>query len=154
NILYGAREMVRGMSLALVLITWPCLAGWSHAQPLVSDQSYLIASKALGYLHIRSLRGEQIARVQRLIQDLGDLRFRTREVASKELTVIGLPVLPSLRRVVHDPDPERARRAAICILEIETHPFERPGMAMPAARILAQLKPPGSIEALITFLPF
>ena len=39
-------------------------------------------------------------------------------------------------------------------MEIETHPSERPGLAMPAARVLAKLKPSGAIEALITFLPF
>jgi hypothetical protein len=51
-------------------------------------------------------------RVRRLIEQLGDTRFAKREAASKELSAIGEPALPALRKAAASADDgERRRRA-------------------------------------------
>jgi HEAT repeat protein len=144
-----------------LLVVVPVLAGRAQGQHSANDQAYLKAANVepsaegiLAYFHSHSLRGEQLTQVNQLIRDLGNVRFKVREAASHTLKTIGMPTLPALRQASKDVDPERARRAASCILDIENHRTERVGLAMPAARVLARLRPPGAVEALLTYLPF
>src|SRR5262245_12463704 len=53
-------------------------------------------------------------RIERLIAQLGNPDFRTREDAQKSLMALGGIVLPDLMKHITDPDPEIARR----VLEI------------------------------------
>jgi HEAT repeat protein len=153
--------MLRRLPYFATLLAGHLMAVGAHAQVPPSDQAYLKSSKIeptaagiLEYFRSHSLRGEQIARMELLVKELGDLSYKTREAARTGLLKLGVPALPTLRRSLRDPDPERARRAASCILDIENARTERVGLAMPAARVLAKLKPPGAIEALLIYLPF
>ena len=49
--------------------------------------------------------------IQQLITTLGSDSFQEREAASKELEAIGYPAKPDLKKALHDPDPEKVRRA-------------------------------------------
>ena len=131
------------------------------AQHPAADQASLKAAKItpdarglLAFFRARSLVGEQLGRVERLLDELGDPRFKLREAASAELAEIGIPVLPALRRQTHGADPERNRRVEACIRDIEKQRADSGALAMPAARELARLKPPEATEVLLTFLPF
>ncbi len=143
------------------ILIYAALAGQAPGQHSANDQAYLKSANVepsaegiLAFFRSHSLRGEQIARVDQLLRDLGNVRFKVRESACQELKAIGIPTLPALRRTLRDLDPERSRRAGFCILEIENHRTERVGLAMPAARVLAKLRAPGAVEALLTYLPF
>ncbi len=131
------------------------------AQNPSNDEAYLRAAKItpdakglLEYFQSRSLRGEQIGHVEKLLDDLGNSQFKVRESATNELVDSGTRVLPALRSRIHDPDPERRRRVEACIRDIERSGATNVGLAMPAARMLVRLKPPGAADALLTFLPF
>jgi HEAT repeat protein len=147
--------------VALSVIISAVLASSALAQHAANDEAYLAAAKIspdakglLEFFRSRSLRGEQLGQVEQYLEDLADARFKVREAASEKLIQLGIPVLPALRRFAHDADPERGRRAQACIAEIELHRVGSVGLAMPAARVLAKLKPPGAMEALLIFLPF
>jgi HEAT repeat protein len=108
----------------------------------------------LGFFHQLSLTESQNDLLQAGIRALGSPVFKTRTTAANEIVASGLPALPSLRHVVQDPDIEVARRARICIEEIERrHPFSE-ALPMAAARILVARKPAGAVEALLAYLPF
>jgi len=69
---------------------------------------------ALGGKHLRGESGKQAQqdRIAGLIKQLGDDRFTRREAASRELTAIGEPAFPALRRAAaSSEDPETRRRA-------------------------------------------
>ena len=98
-------------------------SAWTRFPPQHSpnDQAYLVAAKItpdanglIAFFRSRSLRGEQLGRLERLLDDLGDNHFKVRESASKALVEVGIPALPSLRRAIGDSDPERSRRAEAC----------------------------------------
>jgi hypothetical protein len=56
-------------------------------------------------------RKQDIAEVERLVQDLGDRRFRTRVSATTKLSLIGEPALPHLETALTSSDVEVRRRA-------------------------------------------
>jgi HEAT repeat protein len=59
------------------------------------------------------------ARVARLIEKLGDARFRVREAATKELIAIGRPALPALRKALSSADPDIRLRARMILGKIK-----------------------------------
>jgi HEAT repeat protein len=147
--------------LALTLFAGTWLGGSALAQNPSNDEAYLRAAKItpdakglLQFFRSRSLRGEQVSHVERLLDDLGSGQFKVRESATSELVESGTRVLPALRGRVHDADPERRRRVEACLRDIERSHTSNVGLAMPAARMLVRLKPPGAAEVLLTFLPF
>ena len=102
---------------ALTLFACPWLAEAALAQNPTADRAALSAGKItpdarglLAFFRSRSLIGEQIGRVDTLLDQLGDPRFKVRESASAELVEVGIPVLPALRRQIHGADPERGER--------------------------------------------
>jgi HEAT repeats len=146
---------------ALTLLACPWVAETALAQHPAADQAALIAAKItpdarglLAFFRSRSLIGEQIGRVDSLLDELGDPRFKVRESASAALVELGIPVLPAMRRQSHGADPERNRRVEACIRDIERQRADLGALAMPAARELARLKPKEATEVLLTFLPF
>jgi HEAT repeats len=62
----------------------------------------------------------QDARIARLIEQLGDRKFRVREDATKQLTAIGKPAVPALRAVLESPDPDIRLRARLILNKIES----------------------------------
>ncbi len=107
----------------------------------------------LEFLRKRTLDEAGIAKINRLLKDLGDRSFGVRETAANELVGLGKPAAPYLRRAERSNDPEVARRAEEC-LRIINERDGRPGMAGVVARLLASRKPKGASEVLLGYLPF
>jgi HEAT repeat protein len=81
---------------------------------------------------------------------LGDDSFAAREEASRELAEAGRAALPYLRPALDSPDPEVARRARLCLEHV---PAAAPAPVLAAARLLADRRPAGAAEVLLTYLP-
>jgi HEAT repeat protein len=87
-----------------------------------------------------------------LIKGLGDDDAKARVKAAAALVGRGAAAVPALRRAANDlGDPDRAARARRCLKSIEGPA----AAALPAAaaRLVAQRKPAGGVEALLAFLP-
>jgi HEAT repeat protein len=95
---------------------------------------------------------EARTKIAGLIARLNSEEFVTRENASKELFAMGRIVLRQLREAAQSKDAEMSTRANLLIDQIEREPSYR----LPAAaiRLLSVRKPPGSVEALLAYLPF
>jgi outer membrane protein assembly factor BamB len=106
----------------------------------------------LAFFHKRTLGENDLRRLEQHVRHLGDKAFRTREQASRELVEVGVPALPFLKLALADDDLEIARRAERCIACIHNGPG--PGLAVAAVRRLARRQPPGTVEALLGYLPF
>src|SRR5262249_33215785 len=105
----------------------------------------------LRFCRERSLTDADRARLPDVVRRLGDEDFDTREKAAAELVRAGRKALPLLRPAVGDTDPERARRAARCVEEIEGG--EDQVRVAAAARLLADRRPDGAAAALLAYLP-
>lgn len=105
----------------------------------------------LSYFQVRS-RGEvKPKRLAELIEQLGDKSPIVARKACGELAAIGAPAVPALRRAMKDPDRHQiARLAQRCLLALEHNPGQ---LSSSAARLIAQHRPPGAVEALLAFVP-
>jgi HEAT repeat protein len=106
----------------------------------------------LALLGRQSENDGELPHLDRLIQRLGSPDFQEREDATARLVAMGLVTLPSLRKAVNDQDPERARRAEDCVSKLEQD--DSWTFALPAVRLLVRRKAPGTVEALVRYLPF
>jgi HEAT repeat protein len=106
----------------------------------------------LAALRKRTLTPSGWEKAQKLIKELGDDDFETRQRAQADLASMSTLVLPLLRGAASLKDPEIARRARNCIAQIEKDKTN----ALPAAafRLLLWRKPAGAIEALLAYLPY
>jgi HEAT repeat protein len=88
-----------------------------------------------------------------LIEKLGDDNFDIRQKAEKELTSLGVQILPLLKQAAFKhAEIEIRKRAARCLDTIEK---EKPIPLSPVTpRLIALRKPPGSVEAILRYLPF
>ena len=107
----------------------------------------------LEFLRKRTLEEAGVAKIQRLVKQLGDRSFPMRQQAADELVGLGKPASPYLRRAVHSGDPEIARRAEECLRLIDEQDG-RPGLAGVVARLMALRKPAGAGATLLAYLPF
>jgi HEAT repeat protein len=105
----------------------------------------------LRFFRERSLTDADRARLPEAVRRLGDEDFDTREKAAAELLRAGRKALPFLRPALGDTDPERARRAARCVEEIEGGEDQLRVVA--AARLLTDRRPEGAAAALLGYLP-
>jgi hypothetical protein len=105
----------------------------------------------LDFFRRRTLSDADRKRIGDLIGHLGSNSFDEREAASRSLRARGTPAVPFLRRALGDPDPEVARRARLCLEELENGPG--PALAAAAARTLARRQPPGTVPMLFAYLP-
>jgi len=108
--------------------------------------------KLLDAVRKRTPTGEDRDKIRRLLDQLASGDFATRETASKELFALGRRSLPQLQEAAKNKDAEVARRAKLLIERIE----EEPGHHLPLAalRLLGIRKPPGSVAALLAYLPY
>ncbi len=88
--------------------------------------------------------------LKKLIRELGDDRFRTRERASAALVAMGTRAMPFLNGAVKDTDLEVSRRAERCLDMIAKGSSD--ALIGSAVRLLAARKPAGSDRALLDFL--
>ena len=109
------------------------------------------ASGVLGYLQSQTLEEPARQGLERLIAEMGNDRFADRERATQRIKARGQVALPFLRRAHESPDLEIVRRAEACIEAIQ----HGPGPALPRAalRWLAAHKCPGSVAAILAYLP-
>jgi HEAT repeat protein len=105
----------------------------------------------MGIMGKHTLTAEKREQVRRHIGRLGGEEFATREGAAQELATIGRIALPQLREATKDRDAEVARRASMLIERIEREPAQQ--LPVAALRLLAVRKPPGAVEALLSYLP-
>ncbi len=105
----------------------------------------------LNYFRLRSQGTAKPERLAALIEQLGDKSSVVARKASGELAALGAPAIPALRQAVKDPDQQQtAALAQHCLNALEQQPGR---LSTAAARLLSQRHPPGSAEALLTFLP-
>jgi len=89
--------------------------------------------------------GEQVRR-------LGAAAYAVREQALAQLVRAGQRARPLLRDALKDPDPEIARRAALCLRRIAASPDLT--LAPAAARLIGRARPAEAPEVLLAYLPF
>jgi HEAT repeat protein len=106
----------------------------------------------LTFLRQRSAHDEDLRQLDRLVRQLGSEEFQERQEASERLTKLGLAALPALRQARTNENKEIARRAEACMEEIAREPTLM--LSLSAVRRLVQLRPKGTIEALVRFLPY
>lgn len=105
----------------------------------------------LAFFRARTLSDVDQERLAATVRRLGDDQFPVREKASLDLVTAGRAALPFLRTALNDPDLEIARRASLCLQEITRQPNSV--LVAAAARVLADRRPPGTVEALLAYLP-
>jgi HEAT repeat protein len=92
------------------------------------------------------------AKLQALVDNLGDDAFEVREKASADLKDLGTLTLPLLRVAARSPDAEVSRRAQSLMQEIDNG--KTPPLPFAVLRLLAVRKPTGTAETLLGFLPY
>jgi HEAT repeat protein len=105
----------------------------------------------LAELRKHTLTPEAQAKIEALVQGLGDDVFAVREKAAADLVACGLLAVPFLREAAKGSDLERKRRAEACLRRIATG--EARGLPTAALRLLALRRPAGAVEAVLAYLP-
>jgi HEAT repeat protein len=100
----------------------------------------------------RTLTEGDRAKVQALIDKLGDDAFDERQQAESDLKKLGGRALPLLRRAARHPDLEVRQRVEACLKAIEGDAATP--LSPVTVRLIALRKPAGAAEALLAFLPF
>ena len=90
-------------------------------------------------------------RITHLIKQLGDIDFDVREAATTELIKYGVGAIGLLRQAGDSPDQEISLRCDRVLRTIEKVPTRT--LAVAASRILAELKPEGTTQTLMNYLP-
>jgi HEAT repeat protein len=103
-------------------------------------------------LQSRILTDEELDRAHALLRKLESENEETRGTAARELVALGPRVSPLLRRAVQQGHPCGGPAAAHCLGRIER---QFPPIPLPEAlfRLLALRRPPGTVAALLAFLP-
>lgn len=110
------------------------------------------AESLLAALREHTLTPEGRAKIASLLANIGSDDFTVREAVTKELFALGRICLPQLREAAKSKDAETARRAKQLMDRIENEPAHH--LPAAAVRLLAVRKPPGSVQALLDYLPF
>ena len=106
----------------------------------------------LDYLRKQTHPEADPKRMEALIRDLGDDIFQTREAAYAKIVTLGKTALVALKEAAErDTDPEIKHRAGDLRHMLEAK--VEPAIQVATVRLLARLKPAGTSEALLNFLP-
>ncbi len=100
----------------------------------------------------RTLTEGDRAKVQALIDKLGDDSFDVRQQAEADLKKLGGRALPLLRPALRHADLEVRQRVEACVKAIEGDAATP--LSPVTVRLIALRKPAGAAEALLAFLPF
>lgn len=119
---------------------------------LGGDESALLA-----FLRQRTLSEDDQRRLRRLVTDLGHVKFKQRDEASRLLVKEGTPALAFLKPAEFAADAEVSRRARLCMEEIRKGPG--PALPIAAAHRLAQpsdkpASPAAALGTLLGYVPF
>ncbi len=110
------------------------------------------AKSLLDYLRKQTFPEADPKQMQVLIRELGDDDFKVREAAYSALIGIGKGAIVGVRQAEKDTDPEIKKRAEDIRKKLEAK--VEPGIQIATARLISQMKPEGSAEVLLGFLPF
>jgi HEAT repeat protein len=99
----------------------------------------------------QTLSADDHVRIARLIVQLSDGSFRVRDRAAAELVATGPKAAGLLHQASRSAEPERARRADLCLKRIGQ--AKRP-LPPEAARLLAMRRPQHAAQVLLDYLPF
>jgi HEAT repeat protein len=113
---------------------------------LATDDGALLA-----YLRGRDQAGVDQARVGRLLRELGDDDFQTRENAERELVKLGVAALPALQKAADSAQPELARRAKACVEQLERQ--QDADLPLLAVRVLVKRRAAAAAQVLLRYLP-
>ncbi len=105
----------------------------------------------LNYLKARTLRDEDRARIEKLLQELDSPKYSTREKATKDLKEVGRPAIPFLKRALKNAPLEVVQRAEKCLKDIVAKTSAEP--VAEVVRLLAIREAPGAAEILFNYLP-
>ena len=100
----------------------------------------------------RTLSEDDLSRVDKLIEQLGDDVFEDRQKAEEELKKMGAKILPLLRLAKNNPDLEIRNRTQKLVESIEAD--KTPPLAVNVPRLIALRKPKGAVETILAYLPF
>jgi hypothetical protein len=108
----------------------------------------------LEYFKKRTFADADPKQVEKLIKDMGDDDFETREAAFGQLTKLGSSALGRLKLVVQEKgqDTEVLRRAQELVQRIEEK--AQPSVQAATARLIAKTKPAGAADVILAYLPF
>ena len=101
----------------------------------------------------RTLTEDELAKVQKVIRQLGDESFKVREHAVADLVSRGPVVIELLKSALTSADLEVTRRAERCLQRIKEKDY-KPGVLPAAVRQVGRLKPPGAVGVLLAYLPY
>jgi HEAT repeat protein len=124
---------------------------------LLKRNSLTNEESQLAFLRKRTLSEEDQKRLRRLVDDLGHLKFKLRDEASRLLVKEGPPALAFLKPAEFAADAEVARRARLCIDEIRSGPG--PALPIAVAHRLSQPQvkaqsPAMALAVLLAYAPF
>jgi HEAT repeat protein len=138
--------------LALAFLASPARADVSEDEKTLKEANLETdADSLLEFFRRRTLKSEEVTRVQQLIVLLGDDSFAVREKASRELIGMGPGVTAFLERAKSSPDPEvvhRVSEALATLQKLSTTP-----VLCAAVNLLAHHKPAATVQTLLDFTP-
>jgi len=106
----------------------------------------------LEYFRKRTFAEADPVKVKNLIRNLGDEDFQVREKAHLELINLGPSAVAGLKQAENHADSETRRRVADLKSVIEAK--ADPAVQAAVARLIARIKPAGSPEVILAYLPF
>jgi hypothetical protein len=112
-----ARRLAVFMSAGILLATRVFLSAADDPRPCLSPRDG-------GEYECVAEQAKSKKEIQRLIDQLGNERFKDRERATQKLSKLGKPALPSLKEATKSPDPEVRRRAQQLVERIESRPAQ------------------------------
>lgn len=122
-----------------------------YDKQLLKDAGVLVDGPALlHFFRQRTINETSRARIAKLIEQLGDDNFDTREKATRELTALAAQAEPALRQAAGAPDAEIAARARRCLQGRKPISLD---VVAAAARVLVATKEPQTVETLLEYLP-
>lgn len=160
------RTLVAGVFLLMLwpALTWPAQNAetpkaevspdtTADDQKLLKDVGLSVDGPALlDYFKKRTYPEADPQEMVRLIRALGDEEFPVREKAYDRLLVLGAGALSGIKEAEKHKDPEVNRRAEELRQRIEAK--ADPNVQAATARLIARLKPAGSADVLLHYVPF
>lgn len=106
----------------------------------------------LDYLKKQTYPEADLNQMDTLIKNLGDDDFKVRESAYTQLIGLGKNAIVGLKQAEKTNDPEVRRRAVDLRQRLEAK--VEPAIQVATARLISQMRPEGSAEVLLNFIPF
>jgi HEAT repeat protein len=106
----------------------------------------------LAYLRKQTGNDADLLQLENLVRQLGDKNYRVRQNATQRIIALGPLALHALESTQRNPSAEVKERGKKCIQTIRKN-FDW-GTPVAAIRLLTRLKPAGTLEVLLGYLPY